>query len=139
MTSNAFVAQGTLLKRGDGGSPEVFTSIGEITDFSGPGGKAKIIDVTNLDSTAIEKLVGLPDEGTLTITLTWDPENAQHTGLRSDRAARVKRNFQMVFSDSGHATAAFAAFVLGYTIAGKVDDKVTAKVDLEITGPIAWS
>jgi len=139
MTSEAFVAQGTKLKRGDGGDPEVFTSIGDITDFTGPGGKAKIIDVTNLDSVAIEKLAGLPDEGTLTVTLTWAPSNSQHAGLLSDRANRVKRNFQMVFSDNASTTAAIEAYVLGFTIGGKVDDKVTAKVDLEITGPITWS
>ena len=43
--------------------------IGEITDFSGPGGQAAVIDVTNLNSTAKEKLVGLRDEGQLSLSL----------------------------------------------------------------------
>ncbi len=43
--------------------------VGDVTDFSGPGGQASVIDITNLNSTAKEKLVGLRDEGQVSLSL----------------------------------------------------------------------
>ncbi len=139
MTTNAIYTQGTVVKRGNGGSPEVFTAIGEVVDFQGPGGKASIIDATHLGSTAREKLAGLPDEGQFSMTLNFVPGDTQQQALRADRASRVLRNFQVIFTDVGAETASFSAYVLGYSVSGKVDDKVVLKVDLEISGPVTWS
>ncbi len=139
MTTNAIATQGTLVKRGDGGGPEVFTTIGEVVSFDGPGGKATIIDATHLQSTAKEKLAGLPDEGEISMTLNFVPSDAQQTGLRNDRAARTKRNFKIVFTDAGAETASFSAYVLEYKLSVKPDSKVELAVTLEITGPISWS
>lgn len=136
--SNAIRTQGTIVKRGDGGAPETFTAVGEVVDFTGPGGKASIIDVTHLGSTAKEKLPGLPDEGQFSMTLNLVPGDTQQQNLRADRAAQTKRNFQVVLSD-GSTTLSFAAYVLGYAESGKVDDKVVLKIDLEITGAVIWS
>lgn len=139
MTTNAIPTQGTLVKRGDGGGPEVFITIGEVTGFDGPGGKASIIDATHLQSTFKEKLMGLPDEGEISLTLNYVPSDAQQIGLRNDRAARTKRNFKIVFTDAGSETASFSAFVLEYKLSAKPDSKVDLAVTLEVTGPISWS
>lgn len=139
MSSNAIEAQGTILKRGDGAGVEAFTAIPEIKTFSGPGGSASVIDTTDLSSTAKEKRMGLADEGQLSFTMNYIPTNAQHMALRSDRASRVKRNFQLVFTDSGATTWDFAAFVTGFSVAGGVDGVIEATVTLEITGSITES
>ena len=60
-------SQGTTLGRGDAASPEVFTSIGEVTQIGGPTGSATVIDISNLSSTRREKIMGLPDEGQVNI------------------------------------------------------------------------
>ena len=44
MATGALETQGVVLKIGDGGGPEVFEAIGEVTDFDGPGGSANVID-----------------------------------------------------------------------------------------------
>lgn len=57
--------------------------IGQITGFSGVGGQAGEIDVTDMDSTAREFVAGLKDNGTVTINVNWDPTDASHVTLDS--------------------------------------------------------
>jgi hypothetical protein len=138
--SEAIEAQGCEIKRGGGGSPETFTTIPEIKSFSGPGGSASILDVTSLQSTAKEKRVGLKDEGQLSLTINYNPDNTVHAGLRTDRSNRTLRNFQIVFTDGSPATTwSFSAYVSGFSVQGAVDAIVEATVTLEISGDITES
>jgi len=140
MSSVALEAQGTLIKIGNGASPEVFSSIPEIKTFSGPGGSASIIDVTDLSSTGKEKRMGLADEGQLSFTINYIPDNTQHTLLRTRRASREETDFKMVFTDDSPSTTwSFSAFVTGFAVSGAVDNVVEANVTLEITGSITQS
>ena len=140
MSSNALEAQGMLIKIGNGASPEVFSTISEIKTFSGPTGSAAVIDVTDLSSTAKEKRMGLADEGQLSFTINYIPDNTQHTLLRTRRASREETNFKMVFTDDSPSTTwSFSAFVTGFAVSGAVDNVVEANVTLEITGSITQS
>lgn len=140
MSDNAIDAQGIVISRGSGsGSPETFTAIPEVKSFNGPGGSASVIDVTDLASTAKEKRMGLQDEGQLSLTLNYIPDNAVHMGLRSDRANQTLRNFRIVFTDTGDTQWDFAGFVTGFTVSGGVDNVVEANVTIEISGAITES
>ena len=140
MSSNALEAQGMLIKIGNGASPQVFSTISEIKTFSGPTGSAAVIDVTDLSSSAKEKRMGLADEGQLSFTINYIPDNTQHTLLRTRRASRVETDFKMVFTDDSPSTTwSFSAFVTGFAVSGAVDNVVEANVTLEITGSITQS
>ena len=140
MSSNALEAQGMLIKIGNGASPQVFNTISEIKTFSGPTGSAAVIDVTDLSSSAKEKRMGLADEGQLSFTINYIPDNTQHTLLRTRRASREETNFKMVFTDDSPSTTwSFSAFVTGFAVSGAVDNVVEANVTLEITGSITQS
>ena len=140
MSSNALEAQGMLIKIGNGASPEVFSTISEIKTFSGPTGSAAVIDVTDLSSSAKEKRMGLADEGQLSFTINYIPDNTQHTLLRTRRASRDETDFKMVFTDDSPSTNwSFSAFVTGFAVSGAVDNVVEANVTLEITGSITQS
>jgi predicted secreted protein len=129
-----------LIKIGNGASPEVFSTISEIKTFSGPTGSAAVIDVTDLSSTAKEKRMGLADEGQLSFTINYIPDNTQHTLLRTRRASRDETDFKMVFTDDSPSTTwSFSAFVTGFAVSGAVDNVVEANVTLEITGSITQS
>jgi hypothetical protein len=136
----ALVSQGCVLKRGDGGGTEVFTAIGEVISINGVGsGSASEIDVTNLSSTAKEFLLGLKDEGEVSISLNLDTGDTMQTGLRSDRDANTLRNFQLDLTDSGPTTLSFSAYVKTYPISIAVDDKIGLEVSLRISGPVTWA
>lgn len=134
MTTDAVAASFTIT---------AYKPIGEITDFSGPGGSAAIIDTTSLDSVAKEKLAGLPDNGQVTFSMNFVPGNAGQLAFRAARTSRAETNFTIVFSDGTAAveatTAKFAGFALEFSIAGAVDDKVSASASIEVTGAVTWS
>jgi predicted secreted protein len=136
MSDNAIKAQGTVLKLG-AGSPLAYTTIPEINSFNGPSGSATIIDVTDLSSTAKEKLTGLHDNGQLSFECNFIPTNAQHVALRTAKENSSMCSFQLIFSDG--TTWSFNALVTGFSVSGGVDGVVKSSVTLDISGDISES
>jgi hypothetical protein len=137
MATTAFNAQGTIIAR-ESNTPGTYTPIAEVRSFSGPGGTAAIIDATTLGSTGKEKLMGLQDEGTLTLELNFSPGDTGQQALLADRAAQTRKSFKITFSDANNATATFTAYVTGFTVGGGVDALTTATVTLEISDAVVW-
>jgi hypothetical protein len=134
MSSNAIETQSTILKMGDTSGVGITTVIGEVTSFSGPGGSATVIDVSNLASTAKEKLMGLADEGQFKFEINYVPGDTGHKALIAARASRAKKFFKLIYSND--AEAAWAGYVLAFEISGGVDAVVGASVTIEITGSV---
>lgn len=138
--SGAIAAYGTLLKIGDAGSPETFTAIAEVTNISGPGITTDTEDVTHHESTGgfKERIPTLLDAGAVTFDVSFIPTAATHRdasgGLLDDQLAKTKRNFQIIWSDSGSTTWSFAAYVTGFSPTAPVGGKLGAAVTLQVTG-----
>lgn len=127
----------TLLKIGDGGGPEVFTTVAEVVNIGGPSLSADVIDVTSHDSPGAhrEKIAGLLDAGEVSLELNFIPTAATQgnvSGLLRDYRNRNVRNFQLVFP--GGTTWAFAALVTNYEPGANVEDKLSLSVTLTVTG-----
>lgn len=134
MSSTAISAQGITIARDNGSG---FDTIPNVVSFQGPGGQASVIDVTNLSSTAKEKRVGLRDEGQLSLSLHYDPDNDIQQGLRTDRADRTRQRFKITFTDTSPATTwTFYGYVTQFSVQGGVDAVVEASVTIEIDGDI---
>lgn len=114
-------------------------AIEEVNSFTGPSGAAGIIDVTHLLSTAKEKLVGLRDEGQVSLDINFIATGAVQTKLRESRAARTKGNLGIAFSDTAKTIAKMKCYVSGFSITGSVDNKLAGAVTIEITGPVTWT
>lgn len=137
--TNAVNAFGTLLKIGDGGGPETFTTIGEVMDIGGPAIKQRTAEVTNHQSTGgwAEHIGTILEGGEVTFAVNYQPTLATHnatTGLLLALKNRVKRNFQLVFPDSGATTWSFTSLVTAFEPKEPVDGQLTADVTLMITG-----
>ena len=113
-----------------------------IHNWSGPTEKAKQIDVTSLDSSAMEFIPGLMDPGEVTLEGNYVAGDTAQKGIRADLVARVKRNFQLILTD-GHPTAspavapttiAFVAVVTDFQIKGGADEKISFSATLKISG-----
>ena len=61
--------------------------VGGLMSFDGPAGSSPVIDITNLASTAREKLVGIQDEGQVSGELLFLPTDVAQISLRTDRQA----------------------------------------------------
>jgi len=127
---------GTILKRGDGGSPEVFTAIPSLSNLDGPKLDITQIDVTTMDDAGgyEQYIYGVKKPGTVTFELIFDPADAQHKGLLNDYKTAVTRNFELVFPDLGTTQWSFAALIK--SVAPKMSPKnaLTMAVELQISG-----
>jgi len=116
--------------------------VGEVTDFSGPGGQAAVIDVSHLGSTAREKRIGLRDEGQVTLGVNFVPADTGQLALRSDRATRTMKKCVIKFNDTTAADsnkAIFEAYCSGFSISGGVDQKVAGQVVLEVANAVTYT
>lgn len=134
MASTAISAQGIAIARM---GTSTFETIPNVVSFQGPGGQSSVIDVTNLSSSAKEKRVGLRDEGQLSLSIHYNPDDLVHQSLRNDRVNRARVQFRITFTDTDPATTwTFYGYVTQFSVQGGVDAVVEASVTIEIDGEI---
>lgn len=136
MVSQAIAAQGFKFQIG-AGSPIAYTDVKEVTNFSGFDGQASEIDVTHLQSTAKEFLMGLQDFGSFQIDVNYLAADAGQDAMRAAKAARTITPFKCTFSDM--STAIFQGYVLGNPVSGQVDGKVDSSFSVRITGDVTFA
>ena len=137
--AKAIESQGTKLAYSIG-SPTEFTNIGNITSISGlGGGSAPVIDASNLDSTFKEKLMGLPDEGQISVSLNLDPDNATHQAMRTARTNRTRVEFKVTLTDTSPATGIFYGYVLMFRHDIAVGSQVKGALTIEVDGQVTWA
>ena len=135
--SNAFIS-GWQLKRGDGGSPEVFTLIPECFEISEVGATNTLVDVTSFDSAGSrEYKSGLADGSEIKVQANLVLASTQQIALQTDVTNKATRNFQLVVTDAVTTkTLSFAATCLAWVYGPSVDNRNTITYTLKITGAI---
>ncbi len=122
-------------------TPAAYTKIKAIKSFSGFDGEASEVDVTDLDSTAKEFLLGLVDNGKFSITLNSTGGNASaDAGLQALYAALndgAIRKFKLTLPNG--AVASFSAFVKTVPLSGGVDQALQSQIGFRISGPLTWA
>ena len=135
---NGSAAFGSLLQRGNGATPEVWTTIAEVTNISGPSLSHEVIDVTSHSSSGAfrEKVGGLLDGGEITLDLNFVPAGATHKeavgGLLYDMTARSVNNYKLIFPDTTYWIV--PALVTNFTPDMAVDGKLGASVTITVSG-----
>lgn len=118
-------------------SLQTMVDVGAGTNLTGFDGSSSEIDVTNLQSTAKEYLIGLQDFGNVALSIWNVPGDAGQARLRSLKASAASAAFAITLSDL--SVAAFAAFVKQFTFdAGGPDNAVKASCALRVTGQPSW-
>jgi hypothetical protein len=140
MSSVAISAFGTLVQIGDGGSPEAFTTIAELRTISGPSLTADVIDVTvHNTATPFRRFIsGLIDGGEIQIDINFVPQETTHsysTGLLADMLNRTRRNFAIVFPDSGTTTWIIPGIITSFECSSDPADVLMASVTIKVSGP----
>jgi hypothetical protein len=139
MSTNALESQGMKIYVGDSGSPEAFAAIPEVKSIGGPDGQAALRDVTDLDSSAKEFEPGLKDEGNVTLSIQYIPQNAVHTTLRSAFSNRTLKSFKIEFTDAGVTQWEFDGYVTGFAVSAAIDETLMASVTIKVTGAVVES
>ncbi len=133
--SRAFAGQGTQLQLGDGGSPEAFTTIAEVTKIQRGGSKMDLVDVTNMDSAGAyrEKLATLLDGGEITFDANYVPQDVSQQSLQAQFDGRTLSNWKIVIV-GGRGTFSFKAYSISADFDLSVDKASTFAGKLAITG-----
>lgn len=117
-------------------------NIGEVVSFNGPGLSAAVIDVTTLQSTAKEKLIGIYDAGQVSLSVLFQEQASftyLHDALIRDMQAKTHRQFDIIFKgDSTQNTQAvyFGGYVSGFNITGSVDNAIKADITIALASGV---
>lgn len=139
--SNAVSGPGWLLQR-SAHSANVYTTLSEVRDISGPSQVLEKDEVTNQSSPNFYKewITTLLDGGQVTFVVNYipnDPTQNSVTGLLSWMQGRGLQDFQIVPpSPNAARTIQFSAFVTKWDLKTPVAKAATLDIDLTVTGPV---
>lgn len=141
MATIAKISNGTLLKVGDGASPEVYTTVPEVMRLTGPSVRFDLLDVTSHDTVGFfrEFIPGLADGEKIAASVNWRPSNTVHKNLRIDAYARTLRNFRIVFPDSSDNTVTSATYIESQIPKADIGTPLNMDISLKVTGAPVWS
>lgn len=136
--TEAIDAYGTLLKRGDGGGPETFTTIAEITNLTPPPLSSEAYEATRHDGPGWDEYIyGLLRGGEISGELNFVPDNATQgyaTGMLGDMINKIVRNYQVVFPNPAATTWTVEILVTQFAPEAPVDNKLSAAFTLRVSG-----
>ncbi len=140
---DAIVGTGILIKAGDGGGPEVFTTVAEIVALKPPPLSRNEIDVSTHNEGEESKILGMLRKGQVTGTLNWLPTDATQddsTGILADILANTKRNWQIAMPPNGLPTWTMGARVQLFDIQDvTLDAAMQVAFAMTIDGPITMA
>lgn len=135
MPSTAITAQGSTLEIDDAIPGTADTAISNVVSFTGFDGEASELDITNLDSTAKEKLAGLQDFGNFSFEMHPDYSDSGQDALRAAQASGALKTFQLTLSDA--TTIDFTGVVKNaQAVTGGVDAPLAGSCTISISGAI---
>lgn len=136
-TTQAIPGYGTLLKMGDGGAPETFSTVVEVTELNLPEITLNTEDATSHDSGGWMEVIGtLLDGGEISGKINWRPTDPTHdetTGVLAAILNRLRKNWKMVLP-GGVKTFNFGALLTKFKGLAPVDGKLEVEFTLKISG-----
>ncbi len=142
-TTNTFALKGVnasaygAYTTGGTATPVVFTQVKRVTDIDLGSGKSSEIDATDLDSTAKEFDLGLPDYGESSYEGNVDFLDAGQDAVRARYADSAEKNFKVTYSDGTDAT--FVGRVSGYGEKAGADGLVKCSITVRKSGVTLWT
>lgn len=133
----AKLAGGTVLKMGDGASPEVFTTIPGVLTIGEIGEQGEFIEVTQIDDTSREYIAGMDSGQDIEITLNDLTGDSTQQTFITDANNRTLRNMQIVFPNG--RTGTFTLALNGSRMAEPTpDEQIKIIVAAKQTGAVTW-
>lgn len=137
MSTQARIGYGTLFASGNGASPEVFTTLGEVTNITPPGWSRDTVDATNEQSPGAHRefIAGLADAGEVAIDINYVPGGAAAASIEAEKAltgpsAAITR--RITFPDGSYLT--FVGILSGAEPDAPIDDKMSASLTFKVSG-----
>jgi len=131
-------AQGSIIKINTGtNATPVWTKINGLLSFDGFDGGASDIDTTDLDSTAMEYISGLRDEGKFNFEVKNLHTDPGQVAIEAAQVSGALTGMQLTLPDASIAT--FHVLVKTTPISGGVNAMMKSKISTKISGLVVWS
>lgn len=136
-TTNTFAVpidttSGSAWTSGGTFTTNAFVTLGNVKDFTGLDGTGAEIDISNLQSTGKEFLIGLYDGGQLSMNVDIDNADAGQVAARASQQASTVKAFTITLPDA--KVVSFNAYVKQFSMTGGVDKSLAGSMVLRITG-----
>ncbi len=139
--ASAIAVEGLLIQLGDTGSPQVFNTIANVSDWAEPV-ISDTVDVTNVGDSWRRRIATLHDMGKIKFTVFWVMLDETHEnaitgairGLRYMLINNILGSWKIVYPDGATSTDTFPAYVTSFSVTGKVGDVFKADVELSNDG-----
>jgi hypothetical protein len=140
MATGAKLGYGSLLKRGNGASPEVFVTIAEMHDIPDLGSEAALVEVTNFDSplSTREYISGLLDGIQFTVTGNCRLDSQTQLDVIADHNNKVLRNYQIHLT-SPQGIWSLSVLTLGWKISVPVAGAMQITFTYKVSGTLTRS
>lgn len=137
MTTEADIGYGTLFQTGADSSPEVWTTMGEVTNITPPALSRDSIDASHEQSPNgwREFIPGLKDGGEVSIELNYVVGSTSTLALVAELNASGQsavKPRRILFTDGSFWE--FDAFLTGFEPEAPLDDKMVASVTFKVSG-----
>ncbi len=132
-----FDSTGLTYTSGGTATPVTYTKINGVQSFSGLDGAASDLDVTDLDSTAMEYINGLVDEGKFSFEAKRIAADNGQIAMIAARASGALTGLKLTLPDAAVAT--FNVLVKTVPVTGAVNAVLKGTFDCKISGPVVWS
>ena len=141
-TTNTFALDvdttGKTVTAGSGtATPVTWTQIKEIKTFSGFDGAASEIDVTNLDSVAMEKRLGLQDFGSFKVDINVVHADPGQAACAAAKGAGAVKDFKVTLPNN--EVGSFTGLVKAMPETGGVNGIYGGSIDITVTGAVTWA
>lgn len=124
---------GKTITAGSGtATPVTYTQIKNLKSIGGLDGSSAEIDVSNLDSTAKEFQIGLPDSGGMSFECDEDDTDAGQIALRTSYQARTLKGYKFTLPNG--KVFSFSAYAKKCATQAAVDSVVKLNAELRISG-----
>ena len=118
-------------------TPQLFTKINGVQSYSGLDGAAGELDVTDLDSVAMEYIGGLRDEGKFGYECKLLNTDPGQLVVRAARSSALIKAMKLTLPDLTVVT--FSVLVKTVPMTGGTNAVLKGSVDMKITGPVTYS
>lgn len=137
MSTDAAIGFGTLFKTGNGATPELFSTVAEVTGITPPAMSRDTVDATHELSPEAwrEFIAGLKDGGEVSFDMNFVPDSADAANFMAEldlQGSAATKNRLILFPDG--SVFKFAAILTGYEPDAPIDDKMSASVTFKVTG-----
>jgi hypothetical protein len=134
-TSTARLSNGTTVEISVG-SPTSYTTVNNCRNVSFMDGTSAEVDVTNLTSDWMEKMLGLPDGGKVTWEVDTNFGDAGQAALITAKNTRTLCNLRITLPGGTTPTITFMGYVQKFTGAVNVNTAIKSQVEFLVTGPV---